>query len=243
MDLIPRFQGRLGNILFEFASCYGLAKDNKRVLAIWWHTLDPKYRTHICKKWIQYQSNILPSDVITETRLQPITLSNSKSILLNAYLQNYTYFWKYRQEIIQLLSFDTSVKKYPKLSESAFIHVRGGDYKHIPLHFVDLSRYYPQAIAALNVSHYYIFTDDKDYLSQQRWLSTIKYTIVDENEFDSLYLMSQCKKGAVCANSSFSWWGAFLNIDRPIYMPSKWFNDPTFYTEGFYFPGVTILEF
>jgi hypothetical protein len=179
---------------------------------------------------------------VNEEFLHPIHLSNSETTLVDGYLQNYKYFWKYREDIIRLLSFNTCVEKYPRLSDSAFIHVRGGDYRNIPLHFVDLRKYYPSAISVVNAPHYYIFTDDKEYLFQQEWLSTIHYTIVDENEFDSLYLMSQCKKGAVCANSSFSWWGAFLNIDRPICMPSKWFNDAEFYTDGFYFPGVTILE-
>jgi hypothetical protein len=243
MILIPHFNGRLGNVLFEFASCYGLAKDNKRKLVIWWHTLDTRYRTAVCKKWFKYHRNIRPTELVNEHFLQPIQLSNSETILVGGYLQNYNYFWNYRQEICDLLTFDTSVSnKYPLLSESAFIHVRGGDYRNHPLHFVDLSKYYPSAISTVGAPHYYIFTDDKEYLSQQGWLSTIKYTIVDENEFDSMYLMSQCKKGAICPNSTFSWWGAFLDTDRPICMPSRWLNDPRFYVAGYFFPGVTVLE-
>jgi hypothetical protein len=106
---------------------------------------------------------------------------------------------------------------------------------------VNLSKYYVSAISHVKEHHYYIFTDDREYLSQQGWLSTIKYTIVDEDAVDSLYLMSQCQRGAICANSSFSWWGAFLNIDRPICMPSKWYNDPSMKTSGYYFPNVKVI--
>jgi hypothetical protein len=54
--------------------------------------------------------------------------------------------------------------------------------------------------------------------------------------------MKECKAGAICANSSYSWWGAYLNTERCITMPSKWFNNNVFYTKGYYFPGVHIIS-
>jgi len=53
--------------------------------------------------------------------------------------------------------------------------------------------------------------------------------------------MSKCK-GGICANSSFSWWGARLNPNRSIILPSKWFNDSRLYTDGYYFPEATIID-
>jgi hypothetical protein len=54
--------------------------------------------------------------------------------------------------------------------------------------------------------------------------------------------MSQ-SKGCICSNSSFSWWGAYLNPNRPIYFPDKWFNDPSMDTSGLYFnKNYDILE-
>jgi glycosyl transferase family 25 len=53
--------------------------------------------------------------------------------------------------------------------------------------------------------------------------------------------MSQCQ-GGICPNSSFSWWGARLNPNRKLILPSKWFNDSNFYTNGYYFPEATIVD-
>jgi hypothetical protein len=86
-----------------------------------------------------------------------------------------------------------------------------------------------------------VFTNDRNYCASQKYLDDIRYTIVDENELDTLYLMTQCKAG-ITANSSFSWWGAYLNRDRPICMPSKWFNNPAMHIEGYFFPGCFIHQ-
>lgn len=149
-------------------------------------------------------------------------------------------------DFVRLLRFDSSItNKYPLLNVSAFLHVRGGDYKTSSFHWIDLTHYYTRSIEYLQKqsqpSHYYVFTDDPAYCKQQPFLQGISYTMVQENEIDSLYLMSQCKKGAICANSSFSWWGAYLNRDRPITLPSKWSTDPHHLTRGFYFPESKVV--
>jgi hypothetical protein len=90
------------------------------------------------------------------------------------------------------------------------------------------------------VEKFSVFTNDKAYALQHEFLKDIDHEFVDANELESLVLMSECRAG-ICANSSFSWWGAYLNPNRPICLPSKWFNDPNMNITGYYFPGVVII--
>ena len=76
--------------------------------------------------------------------------------------------------------------------------------------------------------HYYVFTDDIEWARD--FFRGSCYTIVDENRgkdsYIDMYLMSQCKHNII-ANSSFSWWGAWLNEnpEKIIVSPNKWFNN------------------
>jgi len=243
MSLTPTLMGGLGNILFQLASSYGIAKTYGIILCIdiSKYRKTPhsniEYFNGLLSKWVVHNKSVSFNNTLTETKLHPLQGVLTGRTIVYGYLQNYTYFWQYRQEIIDKFVFNRSIaERYPRLEESAFIHVRGGDYKGHPLHHVDLSQYYPRALKIVNAPHYYIFTNDVDYVNAQPWLPA-NYTLVKENEVDSLYLMSRCMKGAICPNSTFSWWGAFLNVNRPVCMPDKWFNDPSMYIDGFFFPG------
>ena len=74
---------------------------------------------------------------------------------------------------------------------------------------------------------FYIFSDDIEYCQSIDWLTdnNVRY-ILDLDEIDSLYLMSMCMKGGIGANSSYSWWGGYLNenIDKLVIYPDRWFN-------------------
>jgi hypothetical protein len=114
---------------------------------------------------------------------------------------------------------------------TAFIHVRRGDYtnEQNKIHLLEMD-YYNKAIESLNakpeISRYYIFSDDIAWCKEQKWNTTRAIEYVDEpNEMKSLYMMSQCKGGAVISNSTFSTWGAILGPYESggmIVYPSKW---------------------
>ena len=123
---------------------------------------------------------------------------------------------------------------YPEVDiqpDTAFIHVRRGDYTNAEnrVHLLEMD-YYNKAIESLNnnseLTTYYIFSDDIKWCKEQKWNTTKPIQYVDEpNEMKSLYMMSQCKGGAVISNSTFSTWGAILGpyeSGGTIIYPSKW---------------------
>jgi len=135
------------------------------------------------------------------------------------YFQNYTYIQPIKDSFIKKLKFNEKIlNKYPDIHKKTFIHIRGGDYLTVPYHDVCTKEYYEEAMKHFNTD-FVIFTNDISYAFEQ----FPNIPIIEESEVDSLYLMSKCS-GCICANSSFSWWGAYLNSDRKIVIPSKWVN-------------------
>lgn len=118
-------------------------------------------------------------------------------------------------------------------SNSYFVHVRKGDYLS-PQYKATFEgtcplSYYKQSIEDIYSKEenprFYVFSDDMLWAIENLPLSTAVY--VDWNTgSDSpidMYLMSQCK-GAVMANSTFSYWGALLGKKKKVYYPRKWIN-------------------
>ena len=158
---------------------------------------------------------------------------------LKGYFQDYRYVEPGFLPHLQLPP--PPLDRYPDVERAVFLHVRGGDYVRSALHAVPLERYYERAIALFpKGTSFYLFTNDRKYAHSLPWLARLpNVTWIDEPELISLVLMGCCGGGAICANSSFSWWGARMNPNRRICMPDRWYTDPTFVTEGYYFPGVT----
>lgn len=138
--------------------------------------------------------------------------------------------------------------------ESVSLHIRRGDYVSNPLynqvHGACSLDYYRAAIKLLvegpqsmgrdsgprptdevRNPRFFVFSDDldwaKDNLKLQHPASCMDYNGEDK-DYEDLRLMSLCKHHII-ANSSFSWWGAWLclNPDKVVIAPEKWFNDPT----------------
>ena len=80
----------------------------------------------------------------------------------------------------------------------------------------------------IDTPHFYIFSNDSLWVKENLKLDNM--TIVDWNSgkdsYKDMLLMSKCKHNII-ANSSFSWWGAWLNnnSNKIVISPDKWFND------------------
>ena len=171
-------------------------------------------------------------------------LNLNDNTYLEGYWQSYRYFEDIadiiRSEVIPLFppaSKDEAVRKEIAATQSVSVHVRRGDYiSHkiaATVHGTCSSDYYRMAMAkvssAVRNPHFFVFADDIEWARKQL-ISPFPIAFVDHNgaetAFQDLRLMSLCKHHII-ANSSFSWWGAWLNPSKEkiVVAPGKWFAD------------------
>lgn len=242
--------GGLGNQLFQFAGLQHLTTATGRVTRLvnpgfqsphsnlsYWDTIFSKWAKLSTGRFDTYADEYRISMAYTDW--VPV-LSKATSTLFTGYFQDYRYV---ANDFVDTLVLPTEVlARYPDIGSKVFIHVRGGDYAGNANFDVNLDKYYGRAIAKFPGASFVIFTNDEPFLLTRPWLEGLDYTIVRENELDTLVLMSKCA-GAICANSTFSWWGAWLNRNRTIVFPSRWVNPSAKHKyEGLYFPGVQTCE-
>lgn len=254
MIIVPYLMGGLGNQLFQVASAYRLSvlTGNNLYLSYNHRAYNPHsdkdYLRSIFKGFNREHVNIPLLRIDEGPKLQLfdvekfIKIARHNNVILFGYYQN----WKLIPDNFKdYLNFENPelLKKYPDIQERCFIHVRGGDYVNHKLHDVGLKDYYVRCIQDVKktIDKFAVFTNDIDYCKRQDFLRDIDYIVIEENELDTLYLMTQCA-GCIVPNSTFSWWGAFLNRNRPIYLPSKWFNDLEYNISGYFFPGSIVVS-
>jgi hypothetical protein len=148
-------------------------------------------------------------------------------IFLNGYWQSEKYFTEFEKIIRKELEIDFKLDIPYIDTNSVSLHVRRSDYiDSNGYHPVQSISYYKNAIDYLSdYDHLFIFSDDIQWCKENL---KFKNMIFMENfsDIQDMYVMSQCKNNII-ANSSFSWWGAWLNNNpkKVVISPSKWFGD------------------
>jgi hypothetical protein len=136
---------------------------------------------------------------------------------------------------------------------SVSVHVRRGDFARDPtvqrVHGVDLSGYYPAAVAEIlrrvPSPHFFVFSDEPEWAAQHLALPS-EVTLVDHNRgaesCRDMQLMAACRHHII-ANSTFSWWGAWLNPspEKIVIAPRQWFRVATCDPKDLYCPGWIVL--
>ena len=178
-------------------------------------------------------------------RFDPTIIDSRGSIILKGFWQSEQYFLSHRELILRDFVFPsrTSIKNQELLqdiehSNSISIHVRRGDYATNPIinkfHGLCDLNYFEKAIELLKSKVknpiFYVFSDDPDWCRQNLKVSNQTVYVshnLAKNSWEDMRLMSSCQHHII-ANSSFSWWGAWLdrNPEKIVIAPSKWFSDP-----------------
>lgn len=165
----------------------------------------------------------------------------------DVYLEGYWQSEKYFKDIKEIIHREFTLKhdldhinKETALniesSESASVHIRRGDYisdsKTNQVHGTCSLEYYHKAVKELKGIvpdiHLFVFSDDPLWVKKNLNVD-VPVTFLDQNgpgkDYADLALMSLCHHHII-ANSSFSWWGAWLcqKRDKIVFAPAKWFN-------------------
>lgn len=120
-------------------------------------------------------------------------------------------------------------------SDSISLHIRRGDYATAKVQRIlklCSTKYYHEAINLMKNKvqnpTFFVFSDDTEWVKGNVKTNAPTVFVTDGNlkDYEELILMSKCKHN-ITANSSFSWWGAWLNDNQNkiIITPKEWFND------------------
>lgn len=220
--------GRLGNQLFQIAATIGIAEENKMefILPAWGYQ--------------KYFKNQLPVGSCKNCKLVDVRSPNYTPVRLGdgnwdlrGFFQSEKYFSNSRRTIEHYLEPTKEVEQYINekyaevlTGETCSIHIRRGDYLKQQHYFpTQPVEYYKFAVSKFPlVIRFLIFSDDiewcKDNLKDNRF-----YFVEKEADYIDLLLMTRCRHNII-SNSSFSWWGAWLNksCEAIIICPESWFG-------------------
>jgi len=233
--------GRLGNNLFQIAAAASFANENNddfQVVVRDYYTPDSQWLIQYLK---QFENNILrkivikhnlPENVIEYREEKPVyaPIPYAENILLIGFFQSDKYF---NPEVVRsLFEIDEATAHYIELKyghlfrdEITSIHVRRGDYLISCDQFSLCSyKYFQDAIAHIGSDKRYLITSDDIAWCRKKFKGKNFFFSEGEKAIVDIYLQSLCTNNVI-SNSSFSWWGAWLNINpnKKVICPTPWF--------------------
>lgn len=238
--IISKLQGGLGNQLFQWAAAKNLSIKYDCDL-FFDKAYFSSHSNGVVTKW-DYEMGHFNNIDIKESRLDGNPLNHIydnftfQNIPSNSYLDGYWQSEKYfivNQQIIRdLLKIPQNtkeyiLKKYPILnSNTVSLHIRRGDYVNLQgIYPLQTKEYYDNCLSKLCEKdiNIIILSNDIDWCINNLSYNNVTY-IKNETNIIDLYIMSLCNHNII-ANSTFSWWGAWLNENKykKIFAPKKWF--------------------
>lgn len=227
--------GRLGNNLFEIAAAKSISDDILLYCpSDYAENMILKYKNTLFKDFNIAKK--LPNDI--EIYREPsyeykkININSEKNMLLKGYYQSYKYLDK--QKIYKLFSIPESVKvdiqtRYSKVleKETVCINVRRGDYLQLPhRHPFCGKSFFSNAMKIFQNKdvNFLVSSDDIKWCKNNIKGNNVFYV---ENSYPlmDLYVQTICQHNII-SNSSFSWWGAYLNPNpnKIVVAPQRWYG-------------------
>lgn len=247
--------GRLGNQMFQYASLMGIARNRGFEFSI-----PPKEKFGERDMNVREDSfniyevfrGLAPNHIgvsSNEMNMEKVhgfdeDLFNncSDNIDLFGYYQTPKYFENIEDDVREHFKFSKGVTDLANQFFSEFelgedvisLHIRRGDYVYNPNHPVQSVDYYKEALDNLSPSTdipVIIFSDDWEWCNGEEMFKDDRFLISTNNtpDFD-MCLMSMCNYHII-ANSSFSWWGAWLANSNKVIAPKNWFGSECVYKD------------
>jgi len=191
------------------------------------------------KLGFDFSKKIVQKDLLYDEKYLMVDDNN----YIEGYFQSEKYFNNVKEVLLKQFKIKHSLSDYTKsiqkkiinTNNSCSIHVRRGDYldsKFFNVHGICDLEYYLNSIRYLvdnyGECNYFIFSDDIDWCKNNLKINNAFY--IDSSEaripHEDMYLMSLCNYNII-ANSSFSWWAAWLNKNssKVSIAPKQWFAD------------------
>jgi len=247
--------GQLGNQMFQYASLRGVAANRGFEFCIPNHdelivdVLGNKLRIELFDAfklpYCEYKDMIQGPEVHEQgfTFCDPVFSKSPDNVTLVGYFQSEKYFKHIKDEIKEDFTFKNNIVKDCKdvlkyCNGSIALHIRRGDFLRNSGNHHNLSLdYYEKALSKFDDDReVIIFTDDSEWVMKQDLFESDRFMVSDSNgPYHDLFLMSRCSD-FIIANSTFSWWGAWLADKGRVIAPSKWFgpNNAHLNTEDLY---------
>lgn len=233
--------GRLGNQMFQFAALKGVARNRGFEYCFPPTKNENEWTDHqLFNSFKLSNTNQLNVQFIDPDR--PIVVEQSFSfdeelfnecsdwVSIQGYFQTEKYFKHIAKEIKEDFEFrdeifDPCKQMLSGLDKPISLHIRRTDYVTNPNHTALSLEYYEKALKEFDKnSTVLIFSDDPEWCNQQELFSDDRFLIAEGNSnYVDLCLMTLCS-GHIIANSSFSWWGAWLSNSNKVVAPDGWFK-------------------
>lgn len=231
--------GHIGNQMFQYAAVKGIATYHGYDWCIPNRENFGKYypmRSSIHDAFdLKCNEGIIDGETLEEKQFkfdQKFFENCPDNINLFGYFQTEKYFNHIEKDIRKDFSFDNQIihecQSHLKTlgDEVISLHIRRGDYLNLQSYHYNIPlEHYEVALSKLPNVPVLIFSDDPEWCSAQELFAPNRFNVsFTENVTYDMCLMTLCSHHII-ANSSFSWWGAWLSKSNHVIAPSKWFGE------------------